>query len=77
MPAPRPPRRLAFLFSTSLLLLTLAGLLWSVMPTPPRTSVGSKARPASASDSAATETPEARNARLGEAYGRLPLSFEA
>ncbi|MBC7933438.1 MAG: hypothetical protein H7Z38_22995, partial [Rubrivivax sp.] len=83
MPAPCPPRRLTFLFSTGLLLLTLAGLLWSVLPVPPRAGVGTGNHLTSATDStalktsAATETPEAQSARLGEAYGKLPLSFEA
>ena len=87
MSALRPPRRITFLLFTALFLLALTGLLWSGLSTSPSKRGDAKSNASRLTDralngttsnigSTSTTSDEAHKARLGEAYGRMPLSFE-
>src|SRR5438045_7369802 len=76
---PRPPRRLTLFLSPALLVLCLAGLLWR-LPAPRRATDDEPSRGArvsAAPDPSTREGVEAQITRLTDAYGRLPLGFEA
>src|SRR2546421_2707441 len=78
---PRPPRRLTLLLSSALLVLCLTGLLWR-LPAPRRATddealSGARASAAPAPDPSTLENVETQITRLTDAYGKLPLGFEA
>ena len=81
MQGPRPPRRLTLFLSSALLVLCLTGLLWR-LPAPCRASddeplSGARASAAPAPDPSTLENVETQITRLTDAYGKLPLGFEA
>src|SRR5947209_6639464 len=78
---PRPPRRLTLLLSSALLVLCLTGLLWR-LPAPHRATDDealsvARASVAPAPDPSTLENVETQITRLTDAYGKLPLGFEA
>ena len=78
---PRPPRRLTLLLSSALLVLCLTGLLWR-LPAPRRATDDealsvARASVAPAPDPSTLENVETQITRLTDAYGKLPLGFEA
>src|ERR1700749_366631 len=78
MPCRMPSGRLALLLTSTLLLLALAGVVWSpLLPRRESARYVADARASAAShDTSSHADSEAQAARFGEDYGRLPLQFE-